>query len=101
MILKKVQESITWHASAHSGYVDYVMKMGYLGIVELVLFMICILAVAIIKRQNIIAIIVVSTFVYWVGYGLGPELVAVIGTCAGILDRRNQGTSNQTSVDLT
>lgn len=73
-------ESITWHASVHSGYVDYVMKMGYLGIVELVLFMICILAVAIIKRQNIIAIIVVPTFVYWVGYGLGPELAAVIGT---------------------
>lgn len=44
--------ALTWKASAHSGYVDYIAKMGYFGIVLLIAFMVFMLIKSI-KAKNI------------------------------------------------
>ncbi len=80
-------ETVTWTASAHSGYVDYIMVTGYVGLVCLLGFIGFIICKSWNKKQVFIVISMVVILVYWYGYGFSLEQAALIGTYAAILDQ--------------
>lgn len=88
--------ALTWKASAHSGYVDYIAKMGYLGIVLLIAFMVFILIKSIKAKNYMNIIILCSMAVYWYGYGFAVEQGALLGFIVAIqevIDKQKVGDS--------
>lgn len=88
--------ALTWKASAHSGYVDYIAKMGYLGIVLLITFMVFMLIKSIKARNYMNIIILCSMAVYWYGYGFAVEQGALLGFIVAIqevIDKQKVGDS--------
>lgn len=76
--------ALTWKASAHSGYVDYIAKMGYFGIVLLIAFMVFMLIKSIKAKNYMNIIILCSMAVYWYGYGFSVEQGALLGFIVAI-----------------
>ncbi|MEI3417880.1 MAG: O-antigen ligase family protein [Blautia sp.] len=71
--------ALTWKASAHSGYIDYIAKMGYFGLGLLIVFLIFML-IRTIKTKNYTSMIILcSMAVYWYGYGFTVEQGALLG----------------------
>lgn len=88
--------ALTWKASAHSGYVDYIAKMGYLGIVLLIAFMVFMLIKSIKAKNYMNIIILCSMAVYWYGYGFAVEQGALLGFIVAIqevIDKQKVGDS--------
>lgn len=88
--------ALTWKASAHSGYVDYIAKMGYLGIVLLIAFMVFMLIKSIKAKNYMNIIILCSMAVYWYGYGFAVEQGALLGFIVAIqevMDKQKVGDS--------
>ena len=88
--------ALTWKASAHSGYVDYIAKMGYLGIVLLIAFMVFMLIKSIKAKNYMNTIILCSMAVYWYGYGFAVEQGALLGFIVAIqevMDKQKVGDS--------
>lgn len=70
---------ISWVHSAHNGYVDYIAKMGYFGVVCLVIFMVWLIIHTIKNKDYISMTILCVLAVYWYGYGFTLEQGAVLG----------------------
>lgn len=71
--------AISWTNSAHSGYVDYIAKMGYLGLALLIAFIVFML-IRTVKTKNYMSMILLcSMAVYWYGYGFTVEQGALLG----------------------
>ena len=70
---------ISWAASAHSGYVDFIAKMGYFGVGCLIIFMVWMLVQTIKNKDYFSMIILCVQAVYWYGYGFTLEQGAVLG----------------------
>lgn len=88
--------ALTWKASAHSGYVDYIAKMGYFGIVLLIAFMVFMLIKSIKAKNYMNIIILCSMAVYWYGYGFAVEQGALLGFIVAIqevMDKQKVGDS--------
>ena len=88
--------ALTWKASAHSGYVDYIAKMGYFGIVLLIAFMVFMLIKSIKTKNYMNIIILCSMAVYWYGYGFAVEQGALLGFIVAIqevMDKQKVGDS--------
>ena len=88
--------ALTWKASAHSGYVDYIAKMGYLCIVLLIAFMVFMLIKSIKAKNYMNIIILCSMAVYWYGYGFAVEQGALLGFIVAIqevIDKQKVGDS--------
>lgn len=88
--------ALTWKASAHSGYVDYIAKMGYLGVVLLIAFMVFMLIKSIKAKNYMNIIILCSMAVYWYGYGFAVEQGALLGFIVSIqevMDKQKVGDS--------
>lgn len=78
---------IEWEYSAHSGYVDYIMIAGILG---LVLFLICIIGLLLLafRKKALLAVAVISVLlVYWYGYGFSIEQGALLGILIAYLNK--------------
>ncbi|MBS6921963.1 MAG: hypothetical protein KH186_00245 [Lachnospiraceae bacterium] len=71
--------NIEWAYSAHSGYVDYISKMGYLGAICLICFMFYFLAQSIKSKNYICAVLLLTQMTYWIGYGFSLEQGAILG----------------------
>ncbi len=82
--------SVSWQASAHNGYVDWITKMGYLGAVALLAFMITLLVTAIRRKQALLCVIIVTVMVYWIGYGFSIEQGALLGFILGYLEKNTK-----------
>lgn len=82
---------ISWVASAHNGYVDYISKMGYFGLICLVGFMIYLLIRAIKNKSYLCVVILLVQAVYWYGYGFSLEQGAVLGFILAIQEAKNKG----------
>lgn len=80
-------DAVAWNASAHSGYVDYIMITGYIGVAMLAVFMLYILILAIRKKKPLIAVMIVMQLVYWYGYGFSIEQGALIGFILAVLNK--------------
>lgn len=88
--------ALTWKASAHSGYVDYIAKMGYFGVVLLIAFIVFVLIKSIKARNYMSIIILCSMAVYWYGYGFAAEQGALLGFIVAIqevMDKQKVGDS--------
>lgn len=79
--------NIEWTASAHSGYVDYLMVTGYIGTSLLVIMCVALIILCIRKKLAVFAIILISLMVYWYGYGFSIEQAALIGYIMAFLHR--------------
>lgn len=77
--------SVTWAASAHSGYVDYIMTVGYIGLLCLILFMAILIIGAHRTGNDFMSIALIALLVYWYAYGFSLEQGAVLGVCLAIL----------------
>lgn len=82
---------LSWTASAHSGYIDCLAKMGIVGVIGLIFLMVFLIRKAIKQKQSIIAVIVISLCVYWLGYGFSVEQGALLGFMAAILELVEKG----------
>lgn len=71
--------NIAWTHSAHSGYVDYISKMGYFGLVCLISFVIYLLVQSIRNKNYICIVLLLTQAIYWIGYGFSLEQGAVLG----------------------
>lgn len=80
-------ETVTWNHSAHSGYVDYIIVTGYFGLTCLLGFIFFIMSKSWKSKQVFILTAMIVILVYWYGYGFSLEQAALIGSCAGILDK--------------
>lgn len=83
---------ISWTHSAHSGYVDYIAKMGYFGVVCLVIFMVWLIIQTIKNKDYISMTILCVLVVYWYGYGLTLEQGAVLGFILAIQELKQNRT---------
>lgn len=82
---------LSWAASAHSGYIDCLAKMGIVGVIGLIVLMVFLVRKAIKQKQRVIAILVISLSVYWLGYGFSVEQGALLGFLLAILERGEKG----------
>lgn len=76
--------ALTWKSSAHSGYIDYIAKMGYFGLALLIFFMIYMIIRTVKVRNYMSTIILCSMAVYWYGYGFTVEQGALLGFIVAI-----------------
>ena len=82
---------LSWTASAHNGYIDCLAKMGIVGVIGLIILMVFLIRKAIKQKQSVIAILVISLSVYWLGYGFSVEQGALIGFFLGMLELSEKG----------
>lgn len=77
---------IAWLWSAHNGYIDYIVKTGLLGMMFVVIPLLIMISKAIKMKQTIIATIIFSIMIYWVGYGISIEQGALLGFFLAVLE---------------
>ena len=92
---------LSWTVSAHSGYVDYISKMGYFGAACLILFMLFLLIESIKEKNHWIIAVVIVISVYWYGYGFSVEQGALLGAILAMLEQQEnrmnlEGEGNET-----
>ena len=90
---------ISWVHSAHNGYVDYIAKMGYLGVVCLIIFMAWIIIQTTKNKDYLSMIILFVQAIYWIGYGFGLEQAAVLGFILAIQERKDNKRLNGVSYE--
>ena len=88
---------LSWTASAHNGYIDCLAKMGIVGVIGLIILMVFLIRKAIKQKQSVIAILVISLSVYWLGYGFSVEQGALIGFFLGMLELSEKGKLEETT----
>ena len=88
---------LSWTASAHNGYIDCLAKMGIVGVIGLIVLMAFLVRKAIKQKQRVIAILVISLSVYWLGYGFSVEQGALIGFFLGMLELSEKGKLEETT----
>lgn len=81
------EEGVTWVASAHSGYVDYIMVTGYIGVSALIVFCLYLLVQFFKRKLWLQVALMVTLMVFWYGYGFAIEQGAVLGCLAAQLER--------------
>lgn len=79
--------SVTWVNSAHSGYVDYIMIVGYIGLLCLALFMGILIVGAYKKKYDFMSIMLIALLVYWFSYGVSIEHGVILGICLAVLNQ--------------
>lgn len=77
----KLENSMSWTAAAHSGYVDYILPMGYVGLVLFIVFIIYLLQSLMKQKQVVLSVVIVSFLVYWIGYGFSVHQGMILGVC--------------------
>ena len=78
-----------WQATPHNGYIETLLRTGYIGVVAIVMSMLSIMLRAL-KRQNILPIMICAAcMTFWVGYSLTLEQGVLIGICAQVVFRRD------------
>lgn len=82
--------NIGWMHSAHNGYVDYISKMGYFGLIFLISFMIYILAQSIKNKNYVCIAILLAQIIYWIGYGFSLEQGAVLGFILAVQETKEK-----------
>lgn len=71
-----------WQFSPHNGYIESLLRTGYIGVVALVISMFAIIRQAFVKR-NILPIMLCAMFMtFWMAYSLTFEQGVIIGLCA-------------------
>lgn len=71
-----------WQTIPHNGYIETLMRTGYIGIIVLVLAVCCIIIRAFIKRKILPIMLCAVCLVFWYSYELTLEQGLLIGGCA-------------------
>lgn len=78
-----------WQASPHNGYLESLLRTGYIGVVALIIMMIAIIKKAL-ERRNILPIMLsVVCMTFWMAYSLTFEQGVIIGLCVQYVFRRD------------
>lgn len=89
-----LRNALNWEVSAHSGYVDYIMSMGYIGLLLFVLLLIVLLTKLNRQKIKLFFIILICMIVYWIGYGFSVHQGFILGTIVAAI--KNQRKQNRT-----
>ena len=89
-----LRNALNWEVSAHSGYVDYIMSMGYIGLLLFVLLLIVLLTKLNRQKMKLFFIILICMIVYWIGYGFSVHQGFILGTIVAAI--KNQRKQNRT-----
>ena len=71
-----------WQATPHNGYLETLLRTGYIGVMAMLASMILLLKRAIQKKNLLPIMICAACMTYWVSYSLTLEQGALIGICA-------------------
>lgn len=71
-----------WQTIPHSGYIETLMRTGYIGITVLALAICCIIIKALAKRKILPIMLCAVCLVFWYSYELTLEQGLLIGACA-------------------
>ena len=74
-----------WQATPHNGYIETLLRTGYIGLAAMLMCMFSIIWKAIKKRNVLPIVICVACMTYWVAYSLSIEQGALIGICAQLV----------------
>lgn len=77
-----------WQATPHNGYLESLLRTGYIGVVALVLSMITIIKQAFAKRNILPIMLCAICMMFWGAYSLTFEQGVIIGLCAQYIFRR-------------
>lgn len=76
-----------WQTIPHNGYIETLLRLGYIGLFALVAYMVTLIINAI-KRKSVLPIMLCAVcMVYWYSYQLTLEQGIIIGTCSQFLFR--------------
>jgi hypothetical protein len=78
--------SVTWPHSPHSQYVDVIYKEGFFGLACFLVFFLGSIAVAVRRRQWLVAICLVFFMIYFYSIETGIIESAAVGVCLGVLE---------------
>lgn len=71
-----------WQASPHNGYIESLLRTGYIGVVTLIISMIAIMKKAFSKRNILPIMLCTICMTFWGAYSLTFEQGVLIGLCA-------------------
>ncbi len=74
-----------WQYSPHNGYLETLLRTGYIGVVSLVALMLAIIAKAWQDRKILPIMMCVNSMVFWYAYSLTIEQGIIIGVCAQLV----------------
>ena len=77
-----------WQASPHNGYIESLLRTGYIGVVALVISIITIMKQAFVKRNILPIMLCAICMTFWGAYSLTFEQGVLIGLCAHYVFRR-------------
>lgn len=77
-----------WQATPHNGYLESLLRTGYIGVVALVISMITIMKKAFVKRSILPIVLCAICMTFWGAYSLTFEQGVIIGLCAQYVSRR-------------
>lgn len=79
-----------WQASPHNGYIESLLRTGYIGVVALVISIITIMKQAFVKRNILPIMLCAICMTFWGAYSLTFEQGVLIGLCAHYVFRREE-----------
>ena len=77
-----------WKFTPHNGYIECLLRTGYIGVIALVMSMITIMRQAFMKRNILPIMLCTICLTFWVAYSLTFEQGIIIGVCAQYMFRR-------------
>ena len=86
--------TIGWGNSPHNGYVQLIMRMGYIGLAWLGILIINLIVKAYNQKEYFVIVVVAIIATFWWGYGFTLEEGALLGYCIGQLLNRKEVTCN-------
>ena len=76
-----------WQATPHNGYLECLLRTGFIGVISLVISMISIIKQAFVKRNILPIMLCVICMTFWGAYSLTFEQGVLIGLCAQYIFR--------------
>ena len=80
---------IEWLVSPHNGYIETLLRTGYIGLTALLASMVNLINHAFRKRNILPIMICAACMTFWVGYSLTLEQGVLIGICIQMVFRGN------------
>lgn len=78
-----------WQTIPHNGYIETLLRTGYVGVIALVISMIVLFINAMRKKNILIVMLCAICMVYWYAYQLTFEQGIIIGLCVQMAYRRS------------
>lgn len=70
-----------WQNSPHSGYIENLMRVGLLGVLSLVMYVMGLIIKCFKNKRILCAALLIAVLVYWYPYSMTMEIGLIIGMC--------------------